>query len=428
MVVAALLQIRIFVRGAKGEEMLESGEVAVEAVENIRTIASLGRENKFYERYAQTIVEPHKKSVKRAHFYGVSFGMHEAIAYLCNAAAFRFGAYLIAHHGLHFNDMMKVIMCVMICAMMIGRVSAFSPDYAKAKIAAARLFKLFDNTTPIDSSSEDGLRPSNFEGNISLENVRFRYPTRPDVKVLRDMNLTVIPGQRIALVGSSGCGKSTVVSLLERFYDVDEGRVAVDSEDVKSLNIKWLRSRMGTVSQEPVLFSYSISENIAYGDNSREVTMEEIEAAAKAANIHSFINSLPKGYDTNVGDKGTLISGGQKQRIAIARALICNPRILLLDEATSALDTESEKVVQEALDKASEGRTTIIIAHRLSTVQNADSIAVINHGRVVEQGTHQELLALKGTYHSLVTAQLYTGDQSGNGSGNGSGDGSGDKK
>lgn len=304
------------------------------------------------------------------------------------------------------GEVMKVVLSILMGGFTLGQVSALAPDYEKAKVAAARLFKIFDRKSLIDSSSENGLRPSSVTGSIQLRSVRFRYPTRQNIKVLRGLTLSVQKGQKLALVGGSGCGKSTVVSLLERFYDIEDGEVAIDGNNVRTLNIQWLRSHIGIVSQEPILFGCSIAENIAYGDNSREVPMHEIEAAAKAANIHSFINSLPKGYQTLVGDKGTLISGGQKQRIAIARALVRNPQILLLDEATSALDTESEKVVQQALDAASEGRTAIIIAHRLSTVQNADIIAVIHHGRVAEQGTHQELLALKGVYYGLVMGQM----------------------
>uniref|UniRef100_A0A8C6T003 ABC transporter domain-containing protein n=1 Tax=Neogobius melanostomus TaxID=47308 RepID=A0A8C6T003_9GOBI len=232
-----------------------------------------------------------------------------------------------------------------------------------------------------------------FEGNVRFDGVQFNYPTRPDQPILRGLDLKVGKGETLALVGSSGCGKSTTVQLLERFYDANEGSV--------HLNIHWLRSQIGIVSQEPVLFDCSLAENIAYGDNSRTVTMEEIIEAAMMANIHEFIEKLPQKYSTQAGDKGAELSGGQKQRIAIARAIIRNPNLLLLDEATSALDTESEKVNQ-----ASKGRTCIVVAHRLSTIQNADRIAVFKSGVIVELGTHQQLLALKGIYHTLVTKQL----------------------
>jgi len=410
LIFASAIQIKLFtglgISNDGEDEVVQSGKIAVETIENIRTVASLGRENTFYNAYAQAIKNPYKKALKRVHLQGAFFGLAEAFQFCASAAAFRYGGHLVVNGEMTMDEVIKVVLSIVVGGAVLGQLSAISPDYEKAKIAAARLFKIFDRKSAIDSSSEDGLTPSSVTGTIQLRNVRFRYPTRPDVKVLRGVTLTVQKGRKLALVGSSGCGKSTVVSLLERFYDAEDGEVAIDGNNVSTLNIQWLRSHIGIVSQEPVLFGCSIAENIAYGDNSREVSKDEIEAAAKAANIHSFINSLPMGYDTLVGDKGTLISGGQKQRIAIARALIRNPRILLLDEATSALDTESEKVVQQALDAASEGRTAIIIAHRLSTVQNADIIAVIHHGRVAEQGTHQELLGRKGIYYNLVMAQM----------------------
>lgn len=238
-------------------------------------------------------------------------------------------------------------------------------------------------------------------GEIKLENIEFTYPTRPDAKVLDRLSVRIRKGQRVALVGSSGCGKSTITQLIERFYDPDNGSVSFCEQNLKDLNLHWLRSQIGIVSQEPILFDMSIRENIAYGDNARQVSMEEIVEAAKLANIHDFISKLPKAYETNVGSKGTQLSGGQKQRISIARALVRNPRILLLDEATSALDTESEKIVQEALERAQQGRTCIIIAHRLSTIRNCDLIFVLQHGVVKECGTHDELIRLNGFYAKL---------------------------
>ncbi|XP_048807065.1 ATP-dependent translocase ABCB1 isoform X4 [Lagopus muta] len=304
-----------------------------------------------------------------------------------------------------FLELNGVFSAVVFGAMALGQTSSFAPDYAKAKISAAHLFVLFDRVPSIDSYCEDGERPVTFGGNTRIKDVKFNYPNRPEVKILQGLNLKVEKGQTLALVGSSGCGKSTVVQLLERFYDPLSGEIEFDDKYAKTLNIQWLRSHIGIVSQEPILFDFTIAENIAYGDNTREVSHEEIISAAKAANIHSFIDSLPEKYNTRVGDKGTQLSGGQKQRIAIARALVRKPQILLLDEATSALDTESEKIVQEALDKAREGRTCIVIAHRLSTIQNADKIAVIQNGKIIEQGTHLQLLAEKGFYYSLVNVQ-----------------------
>ncbi|XP_014140363.2 ATP-binding cassette sub-family B member 5 isoform X1 [Falco cherrug] len=392
---------------AKDQKALEeAGRISTESVENIRTVASLTREEAFYERYVASLNGPYRDSLKKAPLYGFTYGVAQCANYFINAAVFRFGAWLIARCLTNFENVFIVFSSIIFAAMNVGQSASLAPDYGKARVSAQRIFQLLDRKPLIDSYSEEGEKLSNFEGNIEFRNIHFVYPTRPEVQVLQGLNMKVNKGQTLALVGSSGCGKSTSIQLLERFYDPVEGQVLADGFDTRSLHLQWLRSRLGLVSQEPILFDCSIAENIRYGDNSRAVSQEEIEEAAKAANIHTFIEKLPEKYNTRVGEKGTQLSGGQKQRIAIARALVRNPAVLLLDEATSALDTESEKIVQKALDNARQGRTCIVIAHRLTTVRTADIIAVIQNGRVVEQGTHSQLLAKEGHYYALVNAQI----------------------
>ncbi|XP_052474766.1 ATP-dependent translocase ABCB1 isoform X2 [Carassius gibelio] len=408
MAVAGAIQTKLLSGQALKDkkELEQAGKIATEAIENIRTVVSLTRESKFESLYEENLVVPYKNAKKKAHVFGLTFSISQAMIYFAHAGSYKFGSWLIEQKLMTFEGVFLVVSALVYGAMAVGEANTFTPNYAKAKMAAAHVLMLISRVPAIDNASEDGDKPDKFEGNVSFEDVCFNYPSRPDVPVLQGLRLRVKKGQTLALVGSSGCGKSTTIQLLERFYDPQQGNVMLDDNNAKQLNIHWLRSQIGIVSQEPVLFDCSLAENIAYGDNSRKVSQQEIEEAAKAANIHSFIEGLPQQYQTQAGDKGTQLSGGQKQRIAIARAILRNPKLLLLDEATSALDTESEKLVQEALDKAREGRTCIIVAHRLSTIQNADRIAVVQNGVVVEQGTHQQLLSQQGAYYTLVTSQM----------------------
>lgn len=274
----------------------------------------------------------------------------------------------------------------------------------EASTAATRIFEMIDRVPVIDSQDEKGKVLAYVHGEIEFKEVYFSYPSRMDAPILQGFNLKVKPGNTVGLVGGSGSGKSTVVSLLERFYDPIKGDILLDGYRIKKLKLKWLRSQMGLVNQEPILFATSIKENILFGKD--DASMEQVVGAAKAANAHDFIIKLPGGYEAQVGQFGFQLSGGQKQRIAIARALLKEPRILLLDEATSALDTQSERVVQDAVDQASRGRTTIVIAHRLTTVRASDMIVVMESGRVVESGSHETLMkAANGAYSKMVRMQ-----------------------
>uniref|UniRef100_A0A4W5MMH3 Bile salt export pump n=1 Tax=Hucho hucho TaxID=62062 RepID=A0A4W5MMH3_9TELE len=385
------------------QAMEDAGRISGEALNNIRTIAGLGKEQSFVEMYEVHLEAPYQAAKQKANVYGACYGFAQCVIFMANSASYRFGGYLVRQEGLHFSLVFRVISAIVTSGTALGRASSYTPDYAKAKISAARFFQLLDRVPKISVYSNEGDKWPDFRGNLEFIDCKFTYPTRPDIQVLNGLNVSVKPGQTLAFVGSSGCGKSTSIQLLERFYDPDQGKVIIDGHDSTQVNVSYLRSKIGIVSQEPILFDCSIGDNIKYGDNLREVSMNDIISASKKAQLHDFVMTLPEKYDTNVGSQGSQLSRGQKQRIAIARAIIRDPKILLLDEATSALDTESEKTVQEALDKAREGRTCIVIAHRLSTIQNSDIIAVMSRGFVIEQGPHDQLMALKGAYYKLVT-------------------------
>eukprot|EP00057_Strongylocentrotus_purpuratus_P008762 XP_011663236.1 PREDICTED: multidrug resistance protein 1 [Strongylocentrotus purpuratus] len=406
LVVAGGLQLKLMQGTQKRDSELleEAGKIAAEAIENVRTVASLTLEDKMYQGYADMLQLPFVQGQVNTQYYAVAFGITQGMVFFLYAAAFRFGGYLVSQGEMTTDEVFKVVFGIAFAGISLGQASAFLPDYAKARHSANVILNLFATKPLIDNYSKSGLKPSTLNGEICYNTIDFKYPTRPDVDILKGLNLTIKPGQTVALVGESGCGKSTLVSLLERFYDPEQGSVSIDGKSITDLNVQWLRANISVVSQEPILFACSIKENIQYSVDG-EMDMADIERVAKMANIHDFISTLPTGYDTLVGEKGAQLSGGQKQRVAIARALARNPRILLLDEATSALDTESEKIVQEALDAAVEGRTSIVIAHRLSTIQNADIIAVIRDGVVVESGSHQELLNKKGYYYTLTGGQ-----------------------
>jgi len=383
--------------------LADANQIATETIVNIRTVAAFGSQKRIISAFEKKIWNPSVIGIKTGHTNGLFVGFGQFAMFGSNALGFWYGGVLIHDGELNFLDVMTVFMAIFMSAMSIGQAMSLSSDATKAKSATSAIFKLVDSESEIDSYSTEGIKLDNIRGQIEFQNVEFHYPTRPDTPIFKDLNLKVDAGKVLALVGSSGGGKSTVVALLERFYNPISGKIFIDGIDVRTVNLQSLRQQIGLVSQEPVLFSGTIGENIAYGKP--DATQTEIEAAAKAANAHEFITEFPEKYNTQVGERGTQLSGGQKQRIAIARAIIKNPGILLFDEATSALDSESEEVVQKALDSVMSGRTTIVIAHRLSTIRNADCIAVINSGKIEEMGTHEELIKKDGLYAALASAQ-----------------------
>lgn len=396
----------------EGTAYAVASSIAEEAFGAIRTVVAFGGQTLEASRYESKLVTARKINIKKNMFMGLGFGLLWFFIYASYGLAFWYGIGLVVDEmhlpaediNYSIGTFFIVFMSIMMAGMNLGVSTPYIESITVAKGAGAKVFSVIEHQPVIDPMAERGETPARLEGNIAFDNVFFNYPSRADVKVLQGLSLDIMRGQTVALVGPSGCGKSTTIQLIQRFYDTLDGSVRIDGKNVKDLNVNWLRSKIGVVGQEPVLFGTTIYENIRYGFD--DATKEQIEAAAKAANAHRFIKSLPNGYNTLVGERGAQMSGGQKQRIAIARALVRNPEILLLDEATSALDTQSEAKVQRALETASKGRTTIIVAHRLSTIRHADRIFVFNDGQIVEIGNHKELMEKKGKYYALVTTQV----------------------
>lgn len=392
------------------KDYAEGGAIASEAVDNIRTVTGLGIQTRFKQLYEKSLERPLQVGKRSSLVTAIGFGIAEASIFGLWAVAFWVGSKFIEQGQCDFLGLMKGVTGLLFAGFSLGNVAMFMPDVAASKVAATKIFRLLDRQSSIDPESDSGDHIDGIEGRVAVKDAVFEYPSRPDVAVLRKLSLAVEPGKTLALVGKSGCGKSTVVGLLERFYDVREGSVSIDGKDVRGLEVQSGRASSGLVQQEPDLFNRTVRENIAYGllrgQDGVPISDAQIHEAARAANCHDFVQDLPRGYDTVVGERGSALSGGQRQRVAIARSLVREPRILLLDEATSALDAKSEQVVQSALEDARQGRTTIVIAHRLSTVKDADMIAVVNKGKVAELGTHSELLALGGQYADLVRNQM----------------------
>ncbi|XP_034839685.1 multidrug resistance protein homolog 49-like isoform X2 [Maniola hyperantus] len=387
--------------------MESATSIATEAVVSIKTVQSLGVEEVFLTKFKEALVVSCAAVAKKTRWRGLVLGLGVYVPFLSYCSATVYGAVLVAYEGVEYKVVMLVNEAIMYGAYMLGQSLVYAPSFNSAKACGAKILAIINREPKV--KTETGVRDRKdwtATGNFGIKDVEFSYPTRPNQRVLKGIDLKVDAGKTVALVGSSGCGKSTILQLMQRFYDPDTGSIELDNRDTRSaLTLPRLRRQLGVVQQEPVLFDRTIADNIAYGDNNRKVTTQEIIAAAKAANIHTFIVSLPKGYETNLGANGAQLSGGQKQRVCIARALIRSPRLLLLDEATSALDANSERAVSEALDKAAKGRTCVTIAHRLSTIKDADIICVLDKGKIVEQGTHTELISAKGYYWRMSKGQ-----------------------
>ncbi|XP_057424427.1 ABC transporter B family member 13-like [Lotus japonicus] len=407
LLIGASITEQLFLKGFGGDysrAYTRATSLAREAIANIRTVAAFGAEDRISIQFASELNKPNKQALLRGHISGSGYGVTQLFAFCSYALGLWYASILIKKKESNFGDIMKSFMVLIITALSIAETLALTPDIVKGTQALGSVFSILRRRTAINPNDPDAEMITEVKGEINFKNVCFKYPMRPDITIFQNLNLRVPAGKSLAVVGPSGSGKSTVISLVMRFYDPTSGSVLIDECDIKSLNLRSLRLRIGLVQQEPALFSTTVYENIKYGKE--EASEIEVMKAARAANAHEFISRMPEGYRTEVGERGVQLSGGQKQRVAIARAILKDPSILLLDEATSALDTVSERLVQEALDKLMDGRTTILVAHRLSTVRDADSIAVLQQGRVAEMGSHEKLMAKPGSiYKQLVSLQ-----------------------
>jgi ATP-binding cassette subfamily B protein len=380
----------------------EAGTVAEESLGGIRTVRAFSQEPaaraRYREKLAAAVEAARQRILANSARSGVSFVVGEAAALFGLWA----GANLILQGRLTSGAVISFVLYGLLVARGLRRASDFWGEALRGLGATRWIFEMLarEPRMPV----EGGVRLERVEGAVTLDGVGFRYPTRPDVDALTGVDLHVRPGEVVALVGRSGAGKSTILNLLLRFYDPDEGRVSIDGHDTRTLDAAWLRAQIGVVLQEPVLFSGTIADNIRYGLSGR--TDAEVVAAAEVASAREFIERFPAGFATEIGTRGVQLSGGQRQRLAIARAVLRRPRILILDEATNALDSQSEAFVHQALRALDYGPTTFIVAHRLSTVINIDRVVVVEHGRIIESGRHDELVKTSPVYRQLVETQL----------------------
>ncbi|WP_163990592.1 ABC transporter ATP-binding protein [Pyxidicoccus caerfyrddinensis] len=393
-------RVRVISREVQ-DALAASSEVAEEDLSGIRTVRSFAAERNEVERYGVAVDRSFTLAKERTRQSSIFMGAVSIAGYGAIAAVLWYGGRLVVQGHLSVGALTSFLIYTMLVAFSFSAMAELWADFMRASGAADRVFELLDRKPAIASG---GAHVPDVRGHVEFRDVRFAYPTRPDITVLQGLNLELRPGEVVAVVGPSGAGKSTLASLLSRFYDPQGGAVLLDGHPLTSLDPEWLRRNIGMVAQEPQLFSCSIADNIRYGRP--DATDAQVEEAARAANAHAYIQRFPEAYRTQVGERGVQLSGGQKQRVAIARAVLKDPRLLILDEATSALDAESEHLVKDALERLMKGRTTLIIAHRLSTVANADRVLVLEGGQVIQSGTHSALMGQEGLYRRLVERQF----------------------
>jgi ATP-binding cassette, subfamily B, bacterial MsbA len=385
------------------DQLADATTILEESLGGIRVVQSFTREPFEIGRFRASIESAFSLAMRRVRISALFGPIVSFLGFAAVVAIFWFGGHEVLRGNLTAGQLFMFLVLTLTIAGSIGQFSGLWTGLQEALGATHRLFEILD-TNPDIKDEPDSTPIPDIKGNIKFENVSFAYGDNPESPILKDVSIEVCPGELLALVGPSGAGKTTLVNLIPRFFDPTSGSVSIDGRNLTGVELKSLRRQIGIVPQETILFGGTVRENILYGR--LEASAEEMIAAAQSANAHEFILQLSNGYDTIVGERGVKLSGGQRQRIAIARAILKDPQILLLDEATSSLDSESEGLVQEALDHLMKGRTSIVIAHRLSTVQNADRIVVLDEGRLVEFGSHQDLMELDGLYARLYRMQF----------------------